>query len=70
MHLVAPFFSIWVRWATVAGLAAFIFYMSIITVPPETVVDQGKPGLIPLDKWRHFVAYAVLGYASVYATTG
>lgn len=36
--------------------------------PPETVVDT-RPDLIPLDKWRHFLAYAALGYALAYATT-
>jgi VanZ family protein len=25
--------------------------------------------LIPLDKWRHFLAYATFGYALAYATT-
>jgi Predicted integral membrane protein len=47
----------------------FIFYISIITVPPETVVDVGKDAIIQLNKLRHFVAYAVLGIALAYATT-
>jgi hypothetical protein len=62
----------WVRWAVVAGLAAFIFYASIVTVPPETVVDQLRPGperLLPLDRWRHLLAYATFGYTLAYATT-
>lgn len=55
------------RWAAVAGLAGFVFYTSIVTVPPETVVDTAKPELVPLDKWRHFLAYAAIGYALAYA---
>jgi hypothetical protein len=64
-----PLLPWWVRWAAVAGLAAFIFYASIVTVPPETVLDQVRPGpeaLLPLDKWRHFLAYATFGYALAY----
>jgi VanZ family protein len=38
-------------------------------VPPETVVDTAKPDPLPLDKWRHFVAYAGLGWALAYALT-
>ena len=68
MQFRVPLLPRWIRWAAVAGLAVFIFYVSIITVPPETAVDQ-RPEIIPLDKWRHFVAYATLGYALAYATT-
>jgi VanZ family protein len=71
MRLRLPLLPWWVRWAAVAGLAAFILYASIVTVPPETVVDQLRPGpeaLLPLDKWRHFLAYATFGYALAYAT--
>jgi len=69
MQIRAPLFPFWSRWLAVAGLAVFIFYVSIITVPPETAIDAGKPAPIPLDKWRHFVAYATLGVALAYATT-
>lgn len=58
-----------VRWAVVAVLAGFVFYVSIVTVPPETAVDAWKPTLLPLDKWRHFLAYAAIGYALAYAAT-
>jgi VanZ family protein len=68
MNLRAPLLPFWVRWIAVAGLATFIFYVSIVTVPPETVIDT-RPSLIPLDKWRHFIAYAALGNALAYATT-
>lgn len=51
------------------GVAGFIFYVSVIVAPPETVVDEVRFELIPLDKWRHFIAYGVLGYALAYATT-
>jgi hypothetical protein len=43
-----------------------------VTVPPETVVDQLRPGperLLPLDRWRHLLAYATFGYTLAYATT-
>ena len=69
MQLCAPLLPRWLRWTAVAALAVFIFYVSILTVPPETVVDQGKPNPIPLDKWRHFIAYAAFGGALAYATT-
>jgi VanZ family protein len=69
----APLLPWWVRWVAVTGLALFIFYVSIVAVPPETVVDQTNPGDLDqfnlgIDKWRHFVAYAVFGYALAYAT--
>lgn len=68
MRVRVPLFPGWLRWLTVVGLASFIFYVSIVTVPPETIIDT-RPDLIPLDKWRHFLAYAALGYALAYATT-
>jgi len=67
-----PLLPWWLRSVGVAGLAAFIFYASIVTVPPGTVVDQLRPGLeslLPLDRWRHLLAYAAIGYALAYATT-
>jgi hypothetical protein len=56
----------------VVALVGFIFYVSIVTAPPETVVDQARTSLgaediAQLDKWRHFVAYATLGGALAYA---
>jgi VanZ family protein len=74
MRLRLPLLPWWVRWSTVAGLAAFIFYTSIVTAPPETLVDQTNPGgldafQLGLDKWRHLLAYATLGYGLAYATT-
>lgn len=70
VRLCVPLLPWWLRWAVVAGLAAFI-RASIVTVPPETVVTQLPPGPedpLPLDKWRHFLAYATLGCALAYAT--
>lgn len=64
-----PLLPWWIRWGGVIGVAGFLFYVSVITVPPETVIDEVRFELIPLDKWRHFVAYGVLGYALAYATT-
>ncbi|MEF8786192.1 MAG: VanZ family protein [Haloarculaceae archaeon] len=69
MTLRVPLLPRWLRWLAVAGLAALIFYASILAVPPETVIDQTKPDLLPLDKWRHFLAYAAFGGALAYATT-
>lgn len=57
-----------VRWSFVALVAGFVFYASILTVPPETAVDTFRPHLLPLDKWRHLVAYAAVGGALAYAT--
>jgi VanZ family protein len=58
----------WIRWAFVVCVAGFIFYTSILTAPPDTVLDAGRPDLVPLDKWRHFLAYATFGGALAYAT--
>jgi len=69
MRVRVPLLPAWLRWSAVVVLAAFISYVSVITVPPETVIDRGKPDLVPLDKWRHFVAYAVFGLSVAYATT-
>lgn len=55
------------RWLGVVAIAAVIFYGSILAVPPETIIDT-RFEVIPLDKWRHFVAYATLGVALAYAT--
>jgi len=65
-----PLLPWWLQSVAVAGLAAFIC-ASIVTVPPETVVTQLRPGPedpLPLDKWRQFLACATLGYALAYAT--
>jgi len=70
MKLRILLFPVWVRWLLVVGIAGFIFYVSVITVPPETAVDGAKPtDWIPLDKWRHFLAYAAFGFTLAYATT-
>ena len=68
MDLRLPLLPAWLRWSVVAAVAGVIFYASILTVPPETVLDT-RPDLIPLDKWRHFIAYAALGNSLAYATT-
>lgn len=71
MKLRVPLLPAWLRWLLVVGIAGFIFYVSVITLPPETAVDEAKPGveLIQLDKWRHFLAYAAFGFTLAYATT-
>jgi VanZ family protein len=50
-------------------VGGFIFYTSVLTTPPPEPVVPGKPDLLPLDKWRHFLAYAALGGSLAYATT-
>jgi VanZ family protein len=67
MHLRLPLLPAWLRWGFVACVAGFVFYTSILTSPP-TYVDPAKPELIPLDKWRHFVAYAAFGGSLAYAS--
>ena len=69
MKLRVPLLPRSVRWAAVLAVAAVIFYASILSAPPETVIDRVKPDLLPLDKWRHFLAYAAFGGALAYATT-
>jgi len=67
MNVRVPLLPAWVRWVAVACVAGFIFYTSILTAPP-TYVDPAKPELVPLDKWRHFLAYAAFGWTLAYAT--
>lgn len=68
MKLPVPLLPRWVRLLGVGFVASFIFYTSILTTPPANPVVPGKPDLLPLDKWRHFLAYATLAYSLVYAT--
>ncbi|MBX0294969.1 VanZ family protein [Haloarcula nitratireducens] len=64
-----PLLPRWLRWSVVALVGGFIFYTSIVTAPPETPIDYARLWVdIALDKWRHFVAYAVLAGTLAYAT--
>jgi VanZ family protein len=63
-----PLLPSWIRWGFVLTIGGYIFYVSFVTVPPTTVVDIAKPAILPLDKWRHFLAYAVFGSTVAYAT--
>jgi VanZ family protein len=67
MGVGVPLLPAWVRWALVACVAGFIFYASVLAAPPP-IVDPAKPELVPLDRWRHFVAYAAFGGALAYAS--
>ena len=67
-RLGVPLLPSWLRWGGVAVVAAGIFYLSVLAAPPETAVVPGRPDLLPLDKWRHFLAYAAFGGALAYAT--
>lgn len=69
MRLPFPLLPTPVRWLAVVAVAGFIFYASIITAPPETVVDDVDLWFVPLSYWRHFIAYATLAYTLAYATT-
>jgi VanZ family protein len=60
-----PLLPGWLRLLAAGVVAAFIFYASILTAPPETALDEVR--LMPLDKWRHFLAYAGLGGTLAYA---
>ena len=63
-----PLLPRWLRWTGVFAVASLIFYLSILTTPPaEPIVT--KPDPLPLDKWRHFLAYAAFGLSLAYATT-
>jgi len=65
-----PLLPAWVRWSGVVAVGAIIFYLSVVTVPPgDPVVPGGPPDLVPLDKWRHFLAYAGFAGSLAYATT-
>ena len=68
MRVRIPLLPAWLRWSFVVVVAGFIFYTSILTTPPTTV-DPFRFRLLPLDKWRHLVAYFVLGGTVIYATT-
>lgn len=66
-RLGVPLLPAWLRWLGVLAVAAVIFYLSVITAPPGDPIIE-PPSLVPLDKWRHFLAYAALGSALAYAT--
>ena len=63
-----PLVPAWLRWIGVVAVAAVIFYLSVVTVPPADPVVE-PPDLVPLDKWRHFLAYAAFAGSLAYATT-
>ena len=70
MPIRVPLLPRWLRWSAVLFVALAIFYLSIVTVPPPdpVVPKPGPDDLLPLDKWRHFLAYATLAGALAYAT--
>lgn len=61
-----PLLPRWLRWSAVVAVAGFVFYTSVLTTPPETLLDS-RFNFVPLDKWRHFLAYGALGSALAYA---
>jgi VanZ family protein len=68
MAVRVPLAPAWLRWIAALVVIVVIFYSSVLSTPPATVLDT-RPSLLPLDKWRHFLAYAALGYTLAYATT-
>jgi VanZ family protein len=66
-RIAVPVLPRWLRWAAVVAVAAVIFSLSVVTAPPEDPV-VAPPDLLPLDKWRHFLAYAALAGSLAYAT--
>jgi len=68
MNVRLPLLPAWIRWTLVACVTGLVFYGSILAAPPETGLDAAKPELLPLDKWRHVLAYAAFGATLAYAT--
>ncbi|MDR5674230.1 VanZ family protein [Halalkaliarchaeum sp. AArc-GB] len=68
MQVPIPLLPRSIRWTAVAAVAGLIFYASLLSPPPETVVDDARPWFSPLSHWRHFVAYFTLAGTLAYAT--
>jgi VanZ family protein len=68
MRVPLPLFPRWLRWLGVVAVGVAIFSLSVLTVPPEQPILE-PPALVPLDKWRHFLAYTAFGWSLAYATT-
>jgi VanZ family protein len=66
-RLPVPLVPAWLRWLGVAAVAGFVFATSVLVTPPPEPVVPGKVDPLPLDKWRHFLAYAAIAYALAYA---
>ena len=66
-RIAVPVVPHWLRWAAVFAVVAAIFHFSVTTSPPGDPVI-GPPDPLPLDKWRHFLAYAGLAGSLAYAT--
>lgn len=62
-----PLVPAWLRWLGVAVVAGVVFVTSVLVAPPSDPVVPAPPSLLPLDKWRHFLAYGALAYALAYA---
>ena len=69
MRVPFPLFPQWLRWSGVVAVGAVIFCLSVLIAPPAEPVVAGPFDIVPLDKWRHFLAYAVFGGSLAYATT-
>jgi len=63
-----PLLPAWFRWLGVSAAATVILVFSVLLTLPSGV-DTEPFSFVPLDKWRHFLAYAAFGGALAYATT-
>lgn len=66
-RLPVPLVPAWLRWLGVAAVAGFVLVTSVLVTPPPEPIVPGKADPLPLDKWRHFLAYAATAYALAYA---
>jgi len=72
MRVRVPLLPAAVRWTAVAAVAAVLFYLSVVTVPPESspvveLMDATRLLEFARDKWRHFVGYVGLAGTLAYA---
>jgi hypothetical protein len=68
MGVPVPLLPRWMRYLGVAFVVGVVFYTSVLLTPPTTPILPVKPSLLPLDKWRHLLAYAAVAGSLVYAT--
>ena len=62
------------RWAVALGVAATVFYFSVLSTPPSGTASRSLFDLLPTiagfgtSQWRHVLAYAGLAYSLAFAT--
>ena len=61
------------RWAVALGIAATVFYFSVLSTPPSGSTSRSLFDLLPTiagfgtSQWRHVLAYAGLAHALAFA---